>query len=476
MKYTLTIFLFLLFLRSGFAQHTEMDHPYTWPADPQVREKLEAWQDLKFGIFMHWGTYSQWGIVESWSLCPEDEDWTQRRGPSAQNYFEYKKAYEGLQKTFNPTDFNPEKWAQAAKTAGFKYVIFTFKHHDGFCMFDTKQTDYKITDVQTPFHTNPRANVAKEICNAFQKENFWVGAYFSKPDWHSQDYWWSYFPPKNRNVNYDPEKYPERWKSFRNFTYNQISEILSDYGNVDILWLDGAWVQQNTKAPLPGTYGNFYNQDIDMAGIAAMGRSKQPGLLVVDRALATEYENYRTPEQQIPDKPYEYPWETCMTLATSWSYVPNDVYKPAWKIIHNLVDIVAKGGNYLLNVGPSPQGDWHPEAYQRMAEIGEWMKVNGDAIYATRPMAPYKEGNICFTQNKNGAVNAIYLAAEDETMLPKTIVLNGITPEAKAKITLLGAKGALKWKTGKGVTTITIPEKLRKNPPCRHAWTFRIEN
>src|ERR1700741_2332562 len=218
-------------------------HKYVAPTDPLVLKKLDQWQDLKFGLFMHWGTYSQWGIVESWSLCPEDEGWTQRRGPAAKNYYEYKKAYENLQTSFNPSQFDPTKWVQAAKNAGMKYVVFTTKHHDGFCMFDSKQTDYKITDKKSPFNVNPKANVAKAIFDAFRKENFLTGAYFSKPDWHNENYWWPYFPPKDRNVNYDPKKYPQKWTAFKDFTFNQIKELMSEYGKMDILWLDGGWVR-----------------------------------------------------------------------------------------------------------------------------------------------------------------------------------------------------------------------------------------
>lgn len=467
--------LLLLAFTSEIVFSQEHDSPYITPNDPLVLAKLEEWQDLKFGIFMHWGTYSQWGIVESWSLCPEDEGWTQRSGEFSTNYFTYKKAYENLQTSFNPVNFNPEKWAQAAEEAGFKYVVFTFKHHDGFCMFDSKFTEYKITSKKTPFHTNPRANIAREVTTAFSKKGFKVGAYFSKPDWNCPDYWWSYFPPKDRNVNYDPARYPERWDSFKKFTYNQIEEILTGYGNIDILWLDGGWVcPKSTVNPKVPYYNKVIDQDIDMASIASMGRSHQPGLIVVDRAVGTEFENYRTPEQQIPAKPLDHPWETCMTMASSWSYVPGDTYKPARTIIHNLVDIVAKGGNYLLNVGPSPMGDYHDAAYERMKEIGAWMKVNGQAIYATRPVAPYKSDNICFTKNKNGQVNAIYLAGEHETSLPASVSLTGVLPADGASIRLLGTDQKLKWRILDGKTIIEIPTKLRQNPPCNYAWTFSI--
>lgn len=469
-------YIVCLLLQAGIAMAQEEKNPYIPPADPLVRENLDRWQDLKFGLFMHWGTYSQWGIVESWSLCPEDVGWSRRRGPHATDYFGYKQAYENLQTTFNPVDFQPQRWARAAKEAGFRYLVFTFKHHDGFCLFDTRETDYRITSPKTPFHSNPKANIAWEICNAFRQEGFLIGAYFSKPDWHNPDYWWPYFPPKDRHVNYDPSRYPERWQSFKDFTYRQIEEIMTGYGKIDILWLDGGWVRPH---PVKGDKGterpsSEYNQDIDMARIAAMARQKQPGLMVVDRAVGSEYENYRTPEQTIPAIPLDHPWETCMTMARSWSYAPKDVYKPARTLIHNLVDIVAKGGNYLLNIGPSPQGDYHPEAYTRLQELGGWLKINGDAIYTTRPVAPYKEGNLCYTRNRGGQVNLIYLASQEETELPAQVTFRGVQPVPNAIISLLGREGTLSWQKRGQETVITVPLEIRRNPPAPWAWTFRI--
>ncbi|HWH68322.1 MAG TPA: alpha-L-fucosidase, partial [Candidatus Sulfotelmatobacter sp.] len=256
---------------------------YVPPKDPALQQKLAWWQGLKFGLLMHWGTYSQWGIVESWSICPEDEAWCRRTGPFAGDYFAYRQAYEKLQTTFNPTQFNPEHWAAAAKEAGMRYVVFTTKHHDGFCMFDTAQTDYRITATNCPFHANPRANVTKEVFAAFRKEGFGIGAYFSKPDWHCPDYWWPYFPPRDRNPNYDLKRYPQRWRQYKDFTWKQIEELMTGYGSIDILWLDGGWVCPP-------------HQDIDMNALATMARQHQPGLLVVDRSVAGENENYCTPE------------------------------------------------------------------------------------------------------------------------------------------------------------------------------------
>ena len=227
----------------SFAQAIYEDERYVPETDPLASAKIKQWQGLKFGLLMHWGTYSQWGIVESWQLCPEDEGWCQRTaGKNTHSYFDYKKEYEGLKNTFNPSKFDPNLWAKAAKDAGMRYVVFTTKHHDGFCMFDSKYTNYKVTDKDCPFSANPKANIAKEVFSAFRNQGLWAGAYFSKPDWHCDSYWDPYYPPFDRNVNYDPEAHPEKWNKYVEFTHNQILELLSDYGKIDILWLDGGWV------------------------------------------------------------------------------------------------------------------------------------------------------------------------------------------------------------------------------------------
>ncbi|MBN1213339.1 MAG: alpha-L-fucosidase [candidate division Zixibacteria bacterium] len=441
--------------------------------DPLVLEKLEWFQDMKFGLLMHWGTYSQWQIVESWSLCPEDENWCERRGDRADDYFEYKQAYENLLTTFNPVKFDPDSWAAAAKEAGMRYVIFTTKHHDGFCMFDTRETDYKVTSKTCPFSSHSRSNIAKEIFDAFRGQGFGVGAYFSKPDWHCPDYWWPYFPPFDRNVNYDIERYPQKWEAFKKFTFNQIKELMSDFGKIDILWLDGGWVQPMT-ATSPRWGKNPSDQDIDMPGIAAMARSLQPGLIIVDRAVEGRYQNYRTPEQEIPDTALSYVWETCMTMATSWSYVATDTYKPTSKLIHLLVDIVAKGGNLLLNIGPSPEGELAPVALERLKEIGAWMKVNGEALYGSRAVTPYKEGKVCFNRLPGKIVNAIYLADEDEKVPPETIAVSAFTPEEGSAVMMFGLEEPVKWEKVEKGFVIHVPESARTNPPCDHAWAFRF--
>jgi alpha-L-fucosidase len=466
--------ILLLLLPAGVSAPAGPPAAQDRETDRLVLEKLEWFQDQKLGLLLHWGPYSQWGIVESWSICPEDEDWCKRRGQHAASYDEYRRAYEGLKTTFDPVQFDPDSWAEAAKGAGMRYVVFTTKHHDGFCMFDTKETTYRVTDPGCPFSSSPRSNVAKEIFDAFRRRGFGIGAYFSKPDWHSPDYWWPYFPPFDRNVNYDIEKYPQKWDAFKTFTYNQVRELMTGYGGVDILWLDGGWVQPMT-ATSPRWGKKPVDQDIDMPRIAAMARSFQPGLIIVDRAVEGRYQNYRTPEQEVPDTPPAYVFETCLTMGTSWSYVPDDRYKPARQLIHTLVDIAAKGGNLLLNIGPGPDGTLPPESLERLREIGAWMKVNGSAIYSTRAVAPYAEGKIRYTRLRDRTIHAIYLADENETRPPETIRIGSFRPKEGSAVKMLGVKKPLRWERSGTGAILHLSDAARAQPPCRYAWTFRFE-
>jgi alpha-L-fucosidase len=465
--------LFACVVQAASAQDTRV---YVEEKDPATAKKLAAWQGLKLGLLMHWGPYSQWGIVESWSLCSEDEGWCRRR---TENYDEYKKTYEALQTTFNPVKFDPARWAAAAKDAGMKYLVFTTKHHDGFSMFDTKQTEYRITSPKTPFSSNPKADVTREIFTAFRAQGFMIGAYFSKPDWHSPDYWWPYFATPDRNPNYDIRKYPDRWKRFVDFTHAQIGEIMSNYGSVDILWLDGGWVRVLTDAQIREQMNapeykflRLQSQDIDMPRLVAESRAKQPGLIVVDRDVPGPYQNYLTPEARVPERPLPYPWEVPMPMAQSWSYVPNDRYKSPRVLVHMLADVVAKGGNLLLNIGPGPDGAWHDAAYDRLIALGIWTKQNGEAIYGSRAIAPYAEGKIRLTQGKDSTVYAIYLADEAETQLPRYVTLSRIAPAPGATITLLGSGRTLSWERSGSGFVARIPDGVR--PPNDHAWVFRI--
>ena len=443
---------------TAFAQYEGVE--YVWEGDPAVKQKLEEWQDRKLGFMVHWGTYSQKGWCESWGLCSEAVDWLTPPHPSYQAYYD---TYVGLKKSFDPRDFDPAAWAALARDAGMRYFVFTTKHHDGFCMFDTRQTDYKITDPGTPFHDHPLADVTRHLFDAFRREGFMIGAYFSKPDWNVPWYWSPHWQHASRNVNYRPKAHPEIWQKFCDFTHAQIEELCTGYGPLDILWLDGAWVDPAN-----------HDQDIRMDRIAATARRHQPGLMIVDRWIGGPYENYRTPEQKVPEEPWEYPWETCMSMAGAWSYYGEDRYKPARELVHTLVDVVAKGGNLLLNAGADGRGRFHPDAVTRMRELGAWMAVNGEAIYGTRPIAPYKEERLAFTRRRDtGTVYAFYLP-EEGAALPRTVTIASLQPAAGEEVRLLGYAEPLRWEpSGRGVR-ISIPAAVAQTPPCQHAWAFRL--
>lgn len=442
---------------------------YEWPVDPQVKAKLDKWQDQKFGMIIHWGLYAVPGMIESWALC--SEDWIER--DSNMTYDEFKKWYWGLKDQFNPVNFDPEQWASAAEAAGMKYLVFTTKHHDGFNMFDTKQTDFKIS--AGPFKDNPKADVAKYVFDAFRKRNFMIGAYFSKPDWHCPYYWWPKYATADRNNNYDIRKYPDRWNGFKAFTHNQIGELMNNYGPVDILWLDGGWVRPletvNEEVRSWGAAIPAWSQDIDMPKIAEMSRKVQPGLLVVDRTVHGPYENYQTPEQRIPEKQLDHPWESCMTLGGAWGYVPNDRFKSATQVIHSLIEIVAKGGSLLLGIGPKADGTLQEESVERLKEIGQWMKNNGGAIYNTRITQNYNDGNTWFTKSKSGSIKYALVCLKEGESLPATITWKANVPARNSKMVLLQTGKPVKWENDNGTVKVYLPKSLN-NGTFYHALAF----
>lgn len=446
----------------------EQSDSYVWPEEPEVRKQLDNWQDLKFGMLIHWGLYSQLGIVESWSICSEEEDWIPR--DTTVSYETYKRNYWATSHIFKPDKFDPAAWAKTGKQAGMNYVVFTTKHHDGFNLFDTKQSDFSIT--RGAFKDDPRCNVAKEVFNAFRLENYMIGAYFSKPDWHSQYYWWDYYATPTRSNNYHIDDNPWRWNKFKEFTYSQIEELVNgDYGKIDVLWLDGGWV----RPARPGDaerLGRRYkgSQDIDMPKIAQMARKYQPSILIVDRTVAGKYENYRTPERGIPATQQHTPWESCIPLGNDWGFVPNDPYKSPAKIIRLLVEVTAKGGNLLLGIGPKPDGTLPDEVVTRLNRIGNWLQKNGEAIYNTRITPVYNDGNTWFTQSKDGKKKYAIVCPEEGKPFPRKIGWKGNEPAAGAKIICLQTGKPVSWKkTAEGIEINLPKSKDSENMP---AWAF----
>ena len=376
---------------------------YVEPADI-IKNKLEDFKDMKLGFMIHWGLYSQLGIIASWGLVDAEKKWSRAyteygdRPNWHEDGAKIREEYFSLKKSFNPIRFNPEEWAELAANNCFKYLIFTTKHHDGFCMWDTKQTDFKITDAECPFSQNEQADVVKHVFDAFRKKGLAIGAYFSKPDWHNDDFWeQNYKGETTRMPTYDVKERPAKWQSFTEYTHNQFVELIENYGKIDILWLDGGQVCKKQGL------------DIKLEEIIPKLREVNPELIVADRTAGGEYENYITPEMTIPEKVISVPWESCLTLGKNFHYIYDDDYKSPNELIEMLMEIVCKGGNLALNVSPQPDGRMPKNAIKVLNEFGAWLQKYGEAIFKTRPCAPYKVDNIFFTQT----VTSIYATAKN---------------------------------------------------------------
>lgn len=454
---------------------------YTPPTDPLVLKNLGRWQGLKFGVLLDWQACTQWGI-DSWPLCPEQWDWNERKDfingtpeGSEPDHLKYKAAYEALANTFHPTRFDPDQWAELLDESGVRYALIMAKHHDGFCLWDTAQTSYKTTSPNCPFHRLPGADTVKALSDALRKRRIRVGLYFSKPDWHSPFFWnpkFPLFPPNctqkhiGRNANYDPRQHPEHWKKFKDFTWAQVQELMRNYGEMDILWLDGAWVNPSCNA-----------QGIDMNGLAALARKYQPSLLIVDRYIKGANENYITPEgeAEMPAHHCAYPWEACMPIGRHWNYFPQDAIKSTGTVVRYLCRATARGGNYLLGIGPDARGLFDPVVVTRMRGVGGWLKLYGEAIFDTAPLAPYEQGNCVFTAKPDGTRYAIVLANDDNAQLPAEVTLPERLLEGESRISLLPFDVTLSAEpAASGQMRVRLPAMACPKLPAGTAWVIKF--
>jgi alpha-L-fucosidase len=349
-------------------------------------DRLEWFRDQGFGMFIHWSVDSQLGSVISHSMVGAADDYLKRF------IFE-------LPKTFNPRKFHPQDWAVLAKLAGMRYVVFTAKHHAGFCMFDTATTDFNV--MRTPFGRD----ITAEVLQAFRKQGVAPGLYFS-PD----DFWWLYRNGKalQRHV---PEVAPANNPGLMKHDQAQVRELLTRYGDIDVVFFDGP-----------------------AEGLRELAWDLRPEIVVTRGAM-------ETPEQHIPGVPLEGAWEACLTMGTQWQYKPtNESYKSGGELIGILIETRAKGGNLLLNVGPKPDGELPLEQEERLREIALWMFLNGEAIYSVRPWVVTNEGEVWFTKKKDDdTVFAIVKTRERWKYGEwRDLVLRSVAANAKTEISVLG--------------------------------------
>ena len=369
-------------------------------------QTVQQWRELKFGLFIHWGPVSLKGTEIGWSRGGE------RRGRSGTGSIPVE-IYDNLYKQFNPVKFDAEQWVQIAKDAGMKYLVFTSKHHDGFCMFDSKLTDYKITN--SPFGRD----VVKELADACHKSGLKLGFYYSPVDWHHPDY---------RTENH--ARYIE-------YLHGQLRELCTNYGKVDIIWFDG----------LGGTA-----EDWDSENLFKMIRRLQPHVIINNRAgLPGDHD---TPEQRIGKFQNDRPWETCMTICRQWAWKPNDQMKSLKQCIDTLVRVVGGDGNLLFNVGPMPDGRIEPRQVTRLEEMGDWLEKYGQSIYATRG-GPFKTTARLASTHKGDTVYLHILQWPGDTItlprLPKKIVSSSLLTGGTATV-----------KQTQEAIHISVPEAYRR--------------
>ena len=431
--------------------HTySQEEAYVWPEEPVLREQLEWFQDQKLALMVHWGVYNQLGMVASWALSDEDAEWSRKTVDWTDDGEVFKRQYRALNRAFDPVAFQPEEWAKMAKECGFRYLILTTKHHDGFCLWDTAYTEYKTTAEDCPFHTHKYADIVRAMFDAFRNEGLGIGAYFSKADWHCPNYWEkekALTGKTTRNPTYDPKENPEAWERFRAFTRDQILELGKQYGRLDILWFDAGWVAAAN------------GQDIRLGEIV---------VLAVDRTVGGAYENYVTPEMCVPEKPLRVPWESCLTLGADFNYAYGDHYKSQRELVNLLVNIVAKGGNLALNISPQPDGRIPVEAWESLRELGVWMQMYGEAIYGTRICAPYRSGNLAFTR-KGDVVYVIRLYPEEREAVEEKLL---IPYQGKIRgISMVDTKKAVEWQITEEGIRVVIPKEYREgDTPIAIVW------
>ncbi len=461
MKNILLIFIALLITASCKYSGKESEKEYRdflkTETQEEKDERMQWWRDAGFGMFIHWGLYAvpagQYGEEKNHA------EWIQETADIPVD------EYEKYAEQFNPVKFNASEWVKLAKNAGMKYIVITSKHHDGFCLWNSKVSDYDIID-RTPYNKD----LLKELAEACDEEGITLCFYHSIMDWnhpHAQGI-------NHPDYNYGKGPNPDFRKYSEEYMKPQLKELLSDYGHIGVLWFDGEWIKEWTEEEGKDLYNMLRNIQADLIINNRVGKGRQgmKGMNAYENAAG----DFGTPEQEILESTSDMDWESCMTMNDHWGYNKFDNnFKSTGVLIHNLLDIAAKGGNYLLNVGPTAEGLIPDESIERLNEIGEWMSVNSEVIHNSRGCKNYKEGEaVYYVQSNNGE----YLYAVMIQWPGESIRLKYAEPEADSEITLLGYDKPLTWKDiGKEGIELQLPEEWQDEDTrqVKYAWAIKMK-
>jgi alpha-L-fucosidase len=432
----------LAYLAAAFTLLGATSHAVT--AQPEMREspdqrdtRMAWWREARFGMFIHWGAYSVPAGTYKGARVPGLGEWIMNDAHIPVG------DYEQLVHQFNPTSFDADAWVRAAKGAGMKYIVITTKHHDGFALFDSKVSSYDIVDA-TPYHRD----VIRALAAAAHRQGLRFGAYYSIMDWHHPDAQEPNYPEYNSTTLHNPhfDRYVETYMK------PQLRELITQYPEIDVLWFDGEWIADWSDARGKEIYDFLHALRPALIINNRVGHTRH-GMSGLNREGQVGLGDFGTPEQEVP--PQGLPgvdWETCMTMNDTWGFKSyDDDWKHTRTLLRTLIDVASKGGNLLLNVGPTAEGVLPTPILNRLGEMGAWMQVNGAAIYGTT-VSPYGQPPWGRYTAKGSTVYAHVFDWPKNGRLE----LTGIT-EAPTRAYLLADKQTLKISRTGGSVTVELP-------------------